>query len=122
MKIKYNYVILFLLIGSLALQLKAQENNLKLWYNKPAKIWTDALPIGNGKLGAMIYGGIDEEHIQFNEATLWTGRPREYQHNGAYKYLQPIRQLLFDGKQAEAEAMAEAHFMGTKDPDDSFYE
>lgn len=113
--------VLFLLLFSITENIKAQQTDLKLWYNKPAEKWTDALPIGNGKLGAMIYGGIAEEHIQFNEATLWTGRPRHYAHAGAYKYLQRIRQLLFDGKQAEAEAMAEEHFMGTKDPNDSIY-
>src|SRR6266436_5290844 len=69
----------------------AQETPLKLWYDKPAQQWTDALPIGNGHLGAMIYGGPAEEHIQFNESTLWTGRPRQYAHDGAVQYLQPIR-------------------------------
>ncbi len=98
-----------------------QQTDLKLWYNKPAEKWTDALPIGNGRLGAMIYGGINEEHLQFNEETLWTGRPRDYQRNGANKYLDTIRKLLFEGKQKEAEALAEKKFMGLKDADDSLY-
>ncbi|CAM3746314.1 glycoside hydrolase N-terminal domain-containing protein [Mucilaginibacter galii] len=92
----------------------------KLWYNKPSQKWTDALPIGNGRIGGMIYGGIDTERLQFNEQTLWTGAPREYQREGAYKYLQPIRQLIFDGKQKEAEALAEAHFMGRKSNEDTY--
>jgi alpha-L-fucosidase 2 len=62
----------------------------------------------------MIFGGVDEDRIQFNEQTLWTGGPRAYERKGAVKYLQPIRQLLFDGKQSEAEALAEKHFMGMK--------
>jgi len=86
-------------------------NNLKLWYTKPAKKWTEALPIGNGRLGAMIYGGVEDDQIQFNEETLWTGAPNDYAHKGAYQYLGQIRQLLFDGKQKEAEDLAMEQFM-----------
>jgi alpha-L-fucosidase 2 len=110
----------FLLIAGTPAVLTAQQP-LSLWYKQPAAVWTDALPIGNGRLGAMIYGGVREEHIQFNEETLWSGRPREYARKGAVQYLQPIRQLLFEGKQSEAEALGEKYFMGLKDPDDSAY-
>lgn len=92
----------------------AQKQNLKLWYTKPAEKWTDALPVGNGTLGAMIFGGVNAEHLQFNEQTLWSDGPRKYQRDSASKYLPVIRKLLFDGKQAEAEALAEKHFMGMK--------
>ena len=92
----------------------SQQQELKLWYNKPAIKWTEALPIGNGRIGAMVFGGLDQDRIQFNEETLWTGGPREYARPGASKYLDTIRQLLFQGKQKEAEALAEAHFMGLK--------
>ncbi|WP_342648367.1 glycoside hydrolase N-terminal domain-containing protein [Mucilaginibacter sp. CSA2-8R] len=111
-----------LLLGSLLKPqaVNAQSADLKLWYNQPSRKWTDALPIGNGRLGAMIYGGIDTERIQFNEQTLWTGRPRAYQREGAVKYLQPIRQLLFEGKRKEAEELAEAHFMGLKNNEDTY--
>lgn len=88
--------------------------DLKLWYRQPAMKWTEALPIGNGRIGAMVFGGVNEDHIQFNEETLWTGGPRDYNRPGAYKYLDSIRQLLFDGKQKEAEALAGREFMGTK--------
>ncbi len=93
---------------------KVYSQELKLWYNKPAAKWTDALPIGNGRIGAMIFGGVEQDRIQFNEETLWTGEPREYNKKGAYKYLPQIRQLLFDGKQKEAEALATEQFMGLK--------
>jgi alpha-L-fucosidase 2 len=69
----------------------------------------------------MIYGDATNEHIQFNEETLWTGGPREHAHPGAVQYLPSLRQLLAEGKQAEAEALAEKHFMGLKDPTDSVY-
>jgi alpha-L-fucosidase 2 len=84
---------------------------LELWYNQPAKLWTDALPIGNGRLGAMVFGGAGHERIQFNEQTVWTGEPHDYAHPGAYKYLGPIRELLFAGKQADAEKLATDEFM-----------
>lgn len=97
-----------------------QQQKLKLWYNRPSQKWTDALPIGNGRMGAMIFGGVDTERIQFNEQTLWTGRPRAYQREGAVKYLQPIRQLLFEGRQKEADSLAEAQFMGKQENEDNY--
>lgn len=90
----------------------AQDNNQTLWYNKPAQKWTDALPVGNGRLGAMIFAGVQNDHVQFNEETLWTGKPRNYNRKGAYKYLPEIRKLLFGGKQKEAEILAQKEFMG----------
>ncbi|MFC5283532.1 glycosyl hydrolase family 95 catalytic domain-containing protein [Pedobacter alpinus] len=94
----------------------------KLWYKQEAKAWTDALPLGNGRFGAMIYGGVEMDHIQFNEETLWTGKPRDYAHPGAANYLAQIRQLLKEGKQKEAEAIGMKHFMGLKDHDEMEYE
>ena len=84
---------------------------LSLWYREPAPDWVSALPVGNGRLGAMVFGGVSEERIQFNEATVWTGEPRDYAHKGAHRHLAELRQLLFAGKQAEAEALAMREFM-----------
>jgi alpha-L-fucosidase 2 len=84
---------------------------MTLWYAQPARLWTDALPVGNGRLGAMIYGGVAHERIQFNESTVWTGGPHDYAHPGASKYLGQIRELLFAEKQAEAEKLAMQEFM-----------
>lgn len=68
----------------------------KLWYTKPAKVWTEALPVGNGRLGAMIFGGVGEELIQLNEATLWNGGPvRTNVNPGAYDQLKLVREALF---------------------------
>ncbi|QPH40247.1 glycoside hydrolase family 95 protein [Pedobacter endophyticus] len=92
----------------------AQDKNQMLWYTKPAEKWTDALPIGNGRLGAMIFAGAENEHIQFNEETLWTDKPRDFNKTGAYQYLPQIRQLLAEGKQKEAEELAQKEFMGLK--------
>ncbi|ADY50882.1 Alpha-L-fucosidase [Pseudopedobacter saltans DSM 12145] len=93
---------------------QAQQSKNVLWYKQPAKEWTEALPIGNGKIGAMIFGGVAQDRIQFNEETLWTGSPRNYNKPDAYKYLPQIRTLLQQGKQREAEALAMQEFMGLK--------
>jgi len=88
------------------------QQNLKLWYKQPSKQWEDALPVGNGKLAAMVFGGVKTERIQFNEETLWTGEPRSYAHKGASQYLDQIRTLLNEEKQKEAEDLATREFMG----------
>jgi alpha-L-fucosidase 2 len=84
---------------------------LSLWYRQPATQWVEALPVGNGRLGAMVFGGTAVERIQFNEDTVWNGEPHEYQHPGAWKSLPTLRDLLFQGKQAEAEKIAGEEFM-----------
>jgi alpha-L-fucosidase 2 len=98
------------LLAAAASALQAQTP-LTLWYRQPAKIWTDALPVGNGRMGAMVFGGIERERIQFNESTVWTGEPHDYAHPGASKYLGQIRELLWAGKQKEAEDLAMREFM-----------
>ncbi len=89
----------------------AQPSPLTLWYDKPAVLWTDALPVGNGRIGAMIFGGAAHERIQFNESTVWTGEPHDYAHKGASQSLAKIRELLWAGKQKEAEDLANKEFM-----------
>jgi alpha-L-fucosidase 2 len=89
----------------------AQPSPLTLWYDKPAELWTDALPVGNGRMGAMVFGGVAHERIQFNESTVWTGEPHDYAHKGAAQSLAKIRELLWAGKQKEAEDLAMKEFM-----------
>lgn len=89
----------------------AEESPLRLWYDRPAGNWVDALPIGNGNMGGMVFGGVDEERIQFNEDTFWSGKPMDRQSPEAVENLDKIRQLLFDGKQKEAEKLAMDKFM-----------
>ena len=83
-----------------------------LWYQEPAKQWEDALPVGNGRLGAMVYGGVEEERIQLNEDTYWSGGPYSTVVEGGYKYLPEIQQLLFDGKPIKAHKLFGRHLMG----------
>jgi len=87
------------------------EGEWLLWYRQPAEKWEQALPVGNGHLGAMVFGGVREERIQFNEHTVWTGQPHAYHHEGAAKFLPEIRRLLGEGKQREAEQLATQEFM-----------
>lgn len=92
--------------GLVSAQPLSAAERLELWYDQPATKWTEALPLGNGRLGAMVFGGVSEEQIQFNENTLWTGQPHEYQHEGAVKFLKPMRDLLNDGRALELAAAA----------------
>ncbi len=85
-------------------------NNL-LWYDAPARLWTDALPLGNGRLGAMVFGDPVSERLQINESTFWAGGPYRPVNPDAYGHLEKIRELIFAGHYAEAEAMAEEHLM-----------
>ena len=92
----------FLLVAGFV---KAQQN-LKLWYNKPATVWTEALPVGNGRLGAMIFGGVNEELVQLNEATLWSGGPvRQNVNPQSPQYLPKVRDALFRGEYDSANTL-----------------
>ncbi len=83
------------------------QTGLKLWYKQPSgKTWENALPIGNGRFGAMIYGNVEKETIQLNEHTVWSGSPNRNDNPLALDSLAIIRQLIFEGKQKEAERIA----------------
>src|SRR5258705_7887614 len=85
----------------------AQQNNLKLWYNKPSgNIWEAALPLGNGRLAAMVYGNTDSECIKLNESTVWSGGPNRNDNPHALEVLSEVRKLIFEGKNAEAAKLA----------------
>ena len=75
---------------------------LNLWYQKPANAWVEALPVGNGRLGAMDFGGIDKEHLQLNEGTLWAGSPYDQDNTNAINVIPQARKLIFDGRPADA--------------------
>ncbi|TWT77588.1 hypothetical protein Pla123a_13840 [Posidoniimonas polymericola] len=82
-----------------------------IWLDHPAGQWTEGLPVGNGRLGAMVMGGVAEARWQFNEDSVWNGGPHSYAHAGAAKVLPKLRELLLAGKQAEAEKLAMSEFM-----------
>ncbi len=86
--------------------------DLTLWYTRAAPQWDHALPLGNGRLGAMVFGSVGRERIQLNEQTLWRGGPRERDNPDALAYLPEVRRLLFAGSPVEANALAEKRLMG----------
>jgi alpha-L-fucosidase 2 len=90
-----------------------KANSNLLWYDRPAEKWVQALPVGNGRLGAMIFGQPQSERLQLNEVTIWSGHPQpDADRADAYKSLPELRQLISDGKYAEAEKFANTHFNG----------
>lgn len=112
MNVKSSFLALLAVSMPVLFPLRGAENpRLDLWFAQPAEKWTDALPIGNGKLGAMIFGGVSDEHIQFNEDTLWKGQPHDYVRANAKNYLPQIQELLFAGKIKEAEQLAKTNFL-----------
>jgi alpha-L-fucosidase 2 len=84
-------------------QAATPDETLRLWYRQPATQWTEALPIGNGRLGAMVFGGVETERLQLNEDTLWSGHPRDTAQPRARDYLHEVRRLVIDeGRYVEA--------------------
>ena len=83
----------------------------RLWYNSPAEVWTEALPLGNSRLGAMVYGIPTTERLQLNEETIWAGQPNNNINKTAMQWREKVRELVFSGKYNEAQEMAEQHLM-----------
>ena len=102
---------LFLSIVSLCIVHYALCIEYRLWYNQPAMTWTQALPIGNGVMGGMVYGTPAVEHIQINEETIWAGQPNNVMNPNAKAALPKVRQLIFEGKYKEAQDLANAEVM-----------
>src|SRR5713101_484552 len=86
--------------------------SMVLWYRQSAAKWVEAVPIGNGRLGGMVFGKTDTEHIQLNEDTVWAGEKRDRNNPQALKNLPEVRRLLFAGKPLEAQTLAEHTVMG----------
>ncbi|GAE84082.1 glycoside hydrolase family 95 protein [Bacteroides reticulotermitis] len=85
--------------------------DLKLWYSQPAQNWSEALPIGNSRLGAMVYGGTEREELQLNEETFWAGSPYNNDNSNAIHVLPVVRKLIFEGKNQEAQTLIDANFL-----------
>lgn len=104
-------IILFLIIN---LTGKINAEDLTLWFRQPAAEWNEALPVGNGRLGAMVFGGVENERLQLNEETIWSkgGVPQDKKEG--YKALPQIRKLLFAGRYSEAQQMCLDHLLGER--------
>jgi alpha-L-fucosidase 2 len=113
-KLKYRYLMKKLtgMIGLCAAALSScgtaddENGNWKLWYDAPASQWEEALPVGNGRLGAMTFGGTAVEQLQLNEETVWTGQPGNNANPDARAAIPEIRKLMFEGKYREAQDLA----------------
>ncbi len=90
----------------------SKSPDTRLWYRQPAERWVEALPIGNGRIGAMVFGGVDHERLQLNEDTLWSGGPYNPINPDALAALPEVRRLVFAGRLQEAQALANAKLMG----------
>jgi len=90
---------------------ESSTSNLKLWYRQPAQEWVEALPIGNGRVGAMVFGGIEKERIQLNEDTIWAGGPYDPSNPEALEALPKVRKLIFDGQFRQADDLIRAKMM-----------
>ena len=100
-----------LLVGACVwMMLSAHAQNLKLWYQQPAKTWVEALPVGNSSMGAMVYGGTSREELQLNEETLWGGGPYRNDNPKALESLAEVRNLIFSGKTMDAQNLIDQTF------------
>lgn len=101
-------LLLFLFIHGFV---KGQNAEIAIKFNKPALAFEESLPLGNGRLGALVYGGTAKERIALNEITLWSGGPQDADLDSAHLYLKPIQQLLLEGKNKEAQALLQKYFV-----------
>ncbi|MEY4432550.1 MAG: hypothetical protein RLZZ44_680 [Bacteroidota bacterium] len=108
---KFAFALSLILCFAMCQGIAQTTTELKLWYNKPAAIWNEALPLGNGRLGAMVFGDPAVERLQLNEATIWAGSPNSNAHSKSIKALPIVRQLIFDGKFDEAQELATQDIM-----------
>lgn len=100
-----------LLVGACVwMMLSAHAQNLKLWYQQPAKTWVEALPVGNSSMGAMVYGGTSREELQLNEETLWGGGPYRNDNPKALESLAEVRNLIFSGKTMDVQNLIDQTF------------
>ncbi len=106
---------LLALAGALALSActedNPKDNDQRLWYDEPATTWLEALPLGNSRMGAMIYGGVQEEEIQLNEETFWSGGPHDNNSTVSRYYLNSVRDMIFQGREDEAQKVVNRRFI-----------
>jgi alpha-L-fucosidase 2 len=97
-------------VSLFAAEAKSVPSETAIWFDKPAKDFTESSPLGNGRLGAMMFGGVDDERIVLNESSVWSGSRQDADHPDAYKVLPKIQELLLEGKNPEAQALTDANF------------
>ncbi|MGM0531203.1 MAG: glycosyl hydrolase family 95 catalytic domain-containing protein [Bacteroidota bacterium] len=118
MKLFFNLATIAILICFTSIELNGQElkKEDKLWFKQPASEWDEALPVGNGRLGAMVFGGVKHERLQLNEESIWTKGGRLEDKEDGYKSIPKIRKLLFEGEYKKAEQMSKEKLMTERLP------
>ena len=110
-KISIPHLLVSAIVSAACFGQPASAQDLKLWYNKPAGQWVEAMPVGNGRLGAMVFGGVEQERLQLNEGTLWAGGPYDPSSPDALIALPEARRLIFDGKFGQANGLIGSKMM-----------
>lgn len=113
----FIFLLIFFYISASIIHAQEKPDALKIWMTHPAEEWKNALPVGNGRLGAMVFGGINTERLQLNEETVWTGKDADFHNPQSREGLKEVRKLLFEGKYTEAEAVALKKIMGQRSTD-----
>lgn len=108
---KWTLMSFMLFVCAVAMAADKLDNDQRLWYDAPATCWLEALPLGNSRMGAMVFGGTDTEQIQLNEETFWSGGPHNNNSSTSLRYLTEVRSLIFDGKEKEAENIINREFV-----------
>jgi len=111
--ILYLFILFFFLFTGCKKSSENYNNSLKLWYNKPAKVWEEALPVGNGRLGAMVFGDPVNERIQINEESIWAGSKINNNNPAALKNLAELRKSIFENRYKQAVQIADKYILGT---------
>lgn len=107
---RLTFFIVFTFVSIMS-ALAITDNDQRLWYDKPATHWLEALPLGNSKMGAMVFGGTEVEEIQLNEETFWSGSPHNNNSTTSIYHLNEVRDLIFDGKEKQAEDIINREFI-----------
>ena len=118
MKLSMKKTAFLFFISFISITVTGQElkEEFRLWFKQPASVWNEALPVGNGRLGAMVFGGVEQERLQLNEESVWTkGNTLEDKEDG-YKAIPEIRELLFKGEYEKAEQMCKKELMSERLP------
>lgn len=102
---------LFLFVFGVIFGANGQQSSLEIVFSEPAENFTESLPLGNGRVGAMVFGGVDSDRIVLNEISLWSGGPQDADRADAHQYLKPIQDLLIQGKNKEAQELLQKHFV-----------
>ena len=111
MKKLFSLVAISIAMMACAQPAKVAGDQERLWYDAPAGRWLEALPLGNGQMAAMVFGGITDETIQLNESTFWSGSPHDNNSKTSLEHLDEVRQLIYAGREEEAEALINKEFI-----------